>query len=173
LSSYFTIKSIDNLKEGTMQTTLTAAEKLLSILPLLTRVIAVKLREDIDEEITLAQFRILTQLQEQPCTLSELAEQRHITRQAASLQVQGLADRGWIRRVPDLADRRQSLLEVTDKGLAQWRESQQSLAEYLAGFLDAFSTEESAALEILIPAFQRIIDQARVEKSDKRMPLEE
>ncbi|HVO42694.1 MAG TPA: MarR family transcriptional regulator [Aggregatilineales bacterium] len=145
----------------TSNETLPSAEELLSVLPLLNRLIAVKLRQEIDEEITLSQFRVLTQLQEHSITLSELADQRHVTRQAASLQVQGLVERGWVRRVPDLEDRRQAWLEVTEEGLSRWGQARTSLIEYLAGLLQELTTEEFEALQVLIPALKRVMERAR------------
>ena len=133
------------------------AEELLTALPLMNSLMAVKLRQEIDEEITLVQFRVLNQLQERSITLSELAEQRKVTRQAASLQVQGLVERGWVKRIPDPNDRRQAMLEVTSEGLKQLQKARQSLTEYMAHLLEILTPDELVALHVVLPAFQRII----------------
>ena len=152
------------------QTTWESAEQLLDILLPLNVLISVKLRQDIDEEVTMAQFRILAQLQEQPLTLSELAEQRQVSRQAASLQIQGLVERGWVRRIPDPKDRRQARLKLTQEGIAQWRQTQQALTETLVEHLDLLTPDELAALRVIIPAFKRSMERQR---TDGNAPLEE
>ena len=146
------------------------ASELVDLVPFLSHIMGVKLREEIDDEVTMVQFRVLTRLQERPITLSELAEQRHVSRQAASLQVQGLVERGWVRRIPDPNDRRQARLEVTDEGLVQLGHARQALTNYLADLLETLNPEEMAALRIVIPAFERMIEQAR---ADRKIPLEE
>ena len=143
------------------------AEELLAVVPAMSNLIAVKLRQEIDADITLVQFRALGQLQEHPITLTELAEQRGVTRQAASLQVQGLVERGWVRRIPDPADRRQAVLEVTDEGRTQLQIVQQSLADYMASILATLTTDELAAIEKALPILRRVVDKA----SDMRNPI--
>jgi DNA-binding MarR family transcriptional regulator len=134
-----------------------SAEELLTTLPLMNSLIAIKLRQEIDAEITLVQFRVLDQLQNRSITLTELAEQRGVTRQSASLQVQGLVERGWVRRMPDPDDRRQYMLEVTDEGRMQVQQVRKSLTKYLAHLLEMLTPDEFAALQIVIPAMDRII----------------
>lgn len=137
-----------------------AAEELLAVLPQMSSLIAVKLRQDIDTEFTLVQFQVLDQLAEHPITLTELAEQRRVTRQAASLQMQGLVERGWVRRLPDPADRRQAILELTDEGRAQLRTAHQSLNAYMVNLLEMLSDDELAAIDTVLPAFRLMITKA-------------
>jgi DNA-binding MarR family transcriptional regulator len=135
-----------------------SAEELLAVLPSMNNLIAIKLRQEIDADITLVQFMVLEQLQEHSITLTELAEQRGVTRQAASLQVQGVVERGWVRRIPDPTDRRQQMLEVTDEGRTQLKVVRQALTGYAANLLEMLTPEELRAMQIVLPAFRRIIN---------------
>ena len=137
-----------------------SAEELLAVLPSMNSLIAIKLRQEIDADITLVQFMVLEQLQEHPITLTALAEQRGVTRQAASLQVQGVVERGWVRRLPDPTDRRQQMLEVTEEGRTRLREAREALTTYAATLLEMLTPEEFAAMQIVLPAFRRLIAKA-------------
>jgi DNA-binding MarR family transcriptional regulator len=172
LSSTCIINIIDNKQEQVMTSNSLwfSAEELLVVMPLMSTLIAVKLRQEIDAEITLIQFRALTQLQEQSITLTELAEQRGVTRQAVSLQVQGLVERGWVQRIPDLNDRRQAMLEVTDEGLIQLQKARQSLTEYMAGLLEALTPDELTTIQNALPIFRRLITKAT---DARNMPVQE
>lgn len=149
-----------------------SAQELLVILPLMSTLMAIKLRQDIDDDITLVQFRVLSQLQERSITLTELAEQRRVTRQAASLHMQGLVERGWVRRVPDPNDRRQAMLEVTAEGLAQLQKAQRSLSDYMARLLEVLTPAELDALQLVIPALHRVIAKSELLNSGVPTPQE-
>ena len=137
------------------------AELMMTVLPSLNRLVSTRLRQEIEDETSLSQIRVLRELSEQPITLSELAERRFVTRQAASLQVQGLVEKGWVRRMPHPTDRRQALLEVTDEGRAHWLEARHSAVEYLATLFDRLTPDEFAALEAALPALARVVLRSR------------
>ena len=141
------------------------AESLLHVLPLFNRFVSTKLREKISDETTLSQLRAIKHLKDQPITLSELAERRSVTRQAASLQVQGMVEKGWVRRLPDASDRRQAQLEVTDEGMAHWLEAHQLLVDQLAERFEALTAEEFAAVEAALPALDRVLAQLAPERA--------
>src|SRR5215216_4640710 len=86
--------------------------ELVAVLPLLNRLIGQELRAETGDETTIVQLRVLSQLIDSPMTLSALAKKRRVSLQAASEHVQGLVDRGWVTRVADANDRRQSVLHV-------------------------------------------------------------
>lgn len=154
----------------------TLAEQLLKVLPNLGRLIALHLRESGEEETTLMQVGVLYQLKERSITASELAKQRRVSLQAASVLVQGMVERGWIVREPDPADRRQFLLQITPEGLAKAENTRNQIIEYLAEFLQDLSTEEIAAAQIFLPALSRILTQHMATdnpQEKQRMPQEE
>src|SRR5450432_3338010 len=95
-----------------------AAKALLEIFPSMGRLISSWMRTSGEEEATMMQIGVLMHIQEQPITTSELAKRRKVSLQSASVLVQALVERGWLTRIPDPNDRRQSLLQVTPEGLA-------------------------------------------------------
>lgn len=137
------------------------AEELSKVFPAMGRQIAVYLRALGEEETTLMQINVLYQIKEtqQPITISDLAKSRKVSLQAASVLVQAMVERGWLIRVPDPADRRRSLLEVTPEGVAQTETTYSQILDFLAGYLGHLSADEVAAAQIFLPALNRILAQ--------------
>ncbi len=59
---------------------------------------------------------VLQALAAQPRRITELAAREGVTQPAITLLVNRLEDRGWLRRVPDAADRRAVLVELSEEG---------------------------------------------------------
>ncbi len=134
-----------------------AAQELLSVLPFLNRLVAAELRHEAGEETTMIQFRVLSHLMEEPLTLSVLAKKRRVSLQSAGELVQGLVERGWIGRLPDPTDRRQSLLHLTDAGRAQYLRAQEAMVTHLGPFLATLTPAEMSAVQIALPALRRAL----------------
>ncbi len=103
------------------------------------------------------QFRVLSYLTEGPLTLSILAKKRRVSLQSAGELVQGLVERGWIVRIPDPKDRRQSTLHLTDAGRAQYLRAQGAMIRHLVPFLDTLTPAEMSAVQIALPALRRAL----------------
>ncbi|MGF1760102.1 MarR family transcriptional regulator [Photobacterium sagamiensis] len=76
-----------------------------------------KWRED-TEFATLREgdIRVFAQLRGQPFTVSQLGRLMGITRQAVHLAVQRLQQEGMVNLVDSPADRKQKIIEITEKG---------------------------------------------------------
>jgi DNA-binding MarR family transcriptional regulator len=135
------------------------AGELLDVLPVLARIMFSHANEMGEEKATLMQVRVLSFLIENRLTVSDLAKKRRVSLQSASTLVQGLVERGWVTRVPDLEDRRRALLEVTPEGLARARLAKEHLSRYLTTFLGELGPEEIVAGEIFLPALRRILQE--------------
>jgi DNA-binding MarR family transcriptional regulator len=118
------------------------AREVLTIIPLLNRIIA----QELGDDATVVQMRVLSLLSESPLTLSALARNRRISMQAASEHVQGLVDRGWVVRVPDEKDRRQALLSTTEEGLRQLEQARQQVVNRLSPALARLSGKQSQTI---------------------------
>lgn len=129
---------------------------MLKVFPIFGRFMGLRLRESGEEETTLMQIGVLSRLKEHLITTSELAKQRKVSLQSASVLVQSMVERGWLTRVPDPSDRRQSLLQVTPEGAARAQVAQDHLTDVIAGLLQEMTEEELAAAAIFIPALQRL-----------------
>ncbi len=139
----------------------TAAEELLAVLPLMTRIVAAEVRREIGEETTMPQFRVLSQIAEGPLTVSALARKRRVTLQAMGELVQGLVERGWIARTPDPKDRRQQLLDLTEHGRRHYERASARAIAQLAPLLAGLGEAEMTALQVALPALQRVLGAER------------
>jgi DNA-binding MarR family transcriptional regulator len=127
-------------------TSFQTAQDLLSILPLVNRVMIVELRQEAGEETTMPQFRVLSYLQEAPLTVSDIARRRRVSFQSAGELVQTLVERGWIARIPDPNDRRQSLLHLTEIGKQAYEQVQSHMVERISGLLDGLAEDDKALI---------------------------
>lgn len=134
-----------------------ATRELLTVLPLLNRIISAELRLEAGEDTTMPQFRVMAYLCDGPLTLSALARKRRVSLQAAGELVQSLVERGWVMRSPDPTDRRQSLLALTDEGRSRYEHAQERMLRRLVPFLETLSGEEMAAVQIALPALHRAL----------------
>jgi len=134
-----------------------AAQALLEIFPIMGRLMASWMRASGEEEATMMQMGVLMHLQEQPMTTSELAKRRKVSLQSASVLVQGLVEKGWVMRVPDPNDRRQSLLQVTPEGLARAKALQGQIAAMVADVLSELTPDELDAASVFLPALRRVV----------------
>jgi DNA-binding MarR family transcriptional regulator len=134
-----------------------ATQELLSVLPLLNRMMAAELRQEAGEETTMPQFRVLAYLTEGPMTLSALAKRRRVSLQSAGELVQSLVERGWIRREADPTDRRQWQLHLTDKGRQQYEHAQQRMLLRLVPLMEKLSKAEMEAVQTALPALHRVL----------------
>lgn len=137
----------------------TLAQELMKVFPGLGRQIAIHLRNSGEEETTLMQITVLHHIQHRSITASDLAKSRKVSLQSASVLVQGMVERGWIVRVPDPADRRRSLLQITPEGVAKTEATFNQISSYIADFLSDLTAEEIAAAQVFLPALSRILAQ--------------
>ena len=133
-----------------------AAQELLAVLPLLTRLVAAEVRREAGDETTMPQFRVLTHLAEGPLTVSGLARRRRVSLQAMGELVQILVARGWIARAPDPNDRRQQLLILTEHGRQHHEGVQTRVMAQIVPLLARLDAREMAAVQIALPALHRI-----------------
>ncbi len=131
--------------------------ELLSILPRLNRILARELRTEAGDDPTLVQVRVLDRILEEPMTLSELARKRGISLQAASEHVQSLVERGWVVRVPDLNDRRRSLLHVTEEGEQRLMDMREHVTLRLPSIIQCLTPNEAEALREGLTALHRVL----------------
>lgn len=135
----------------------TATEHLLAVLPLINRIVSQAVRQEAGDETTMPQFRALALLEQTPLTLSTLARSRRVSLQAMGELIQVLVERGWIVRTPDLRDRRQAQLSLTEAGRQHFQRAETASFQHLAPLLAQLSADELRAVEIALPALQRVL----------------
>lgn len=101
---------------------------------------------------------ILMQENQEPVTMSQLAQNLKVTPAAASQIISGYEKNGWVKRVRSDEDRRTVTIQVTDdireKLLSKWKDHQNSLS----CFLDELGEEDC---ENLYRILNKIIDFSR------------
>jgi DNA-binding MarR family transcriptional regulator len=140
-----------------MNTSHTTAQALLSTLPLVHRLMIVELKQENGEDTTMPQFRVLSYLSESPLTVSDIARLRRVSFQSAGELVQTLVERGWIERIPDPNDRRQSLLHLTSEGKHAYERAQSHMVERLSGLLDSLSQGEQNMIQGAMRLLQTLL----------------
>ncbi|MFF4508290.1 MarR family winged helix-turn-helix transcriptional regulator [Streptomyces sp. NPDC001401] len=93
--------------------------------------------------------------------MSRLAELLSVDMSVTSRHVAHLAERGWIDRSPDPADKRSRILHLTPAGLAQLEALSERTAQLLAERLADWSDEEVAQLTRLMERLRASFDDCR------------
>lgn len=94
---------------------------------------------------------------------SALAALEQVRRPTITRTVDGLVARGLVRRAPDPADGRGSIVSVTKEGLFLWQTGQARRIAPLADKISALSNSEAQQLEQVLPLLQRLIEPVRQE----------
>ncbi|MFC8513917.1 MarR family winged helix-turn-helix transcriptional regulator [Streptomyces sp. NPDC057257] len=89
---------------------------------------------------------------------TSLAEMERVRPQAMASTLALLEQRGLVRRTPDAADGRRSIVAVTDQGRAMLAERRSESVQRLAAVLDEFTAEERATLASALPLLDRMAE---------------
>jgi DNA-binding MarR family transcriptional regulator len=93
--------------------------------------------------------------------MSRLAELLAVDMSVTSRHVAHIAERGWIERSPDPADKRSRILRLTPAGLAQVEELSRRTTRMLAERLSDWSDEDVAQLTRLMTRLRASFDDVR------------
>jgi DNA-binding MarR family transcriptional regulator len=97
-----------------------------------------------------------------PATVSELAERLHITQAHASLILRHLGDAGVIDRRPEPADRRRTIVSLSESAAPAVAELHRQGVDPLRRFLDAINSDDA---ERFITLLEQLIAQLRAATS--------
>lgn len=134
------------------------AHQFIDIMPRLGRLIARHLHANGNDEVTLMQGRTLMAIRQTAVTTSELAKQRKVSLQSASVLVQGLVDRGWVMRARDPHDRRRWVLCVTPEGEAQAQLAEKEMLQLFEQVISSLTDEELAAGQVFLKGLQHVLE---------------
>lgn len=87
-----------------------------------------------------------------------LAEMERVRPQAMASTLALLEQRGFVGRSPDAADRRRSIVAITDEGRAMLAERRSESVHRLGAVLDEFTAEERATLASALPLLDRLAE---------------
>ncbi|BBC34534.1 hypothetical protein SGFS_058280 [Streptomyces graminofaciens] len=102
--------------------------------------------------------------------MSRLAELLAVDMSVTSRHVAHVADRGWIDRLPDPADKRSRILRLTPTGLAMVDELHRRSTRMMTDRLNDWPAEEVAELARLLARLRESFDDCR---ADPRAPYSE
>ena len=133
-----------------------AAREILKIVPLVMRTVAAELRAA-GELQGAAHYRLLSVLNAEPRSVSELASLQGVSLPTMSNSVSAMVERGWVKRNAPQQDRRIVVIEVTPTGRAALdrvtRAAEAHLAEALAPLDRAARKRLQAGLGVLRDVF--------------------
>jgi len=97
-------------------------------------------------DMTLPQFRVLSLIASSPERASRIAEKAAVSRPSLTGLLDGLEQRGWVRRVEVDGDRRGVGLEVTPEGRAALQAAEQATVDRLEHVLGDLPSDERRAV---------------------------
>jgi DNA-binding MarR family transcriptional regulator len=97
------------------------------------------------DDMTLAQYRILTMIGSSPQRAGHLAERAALSKSTLTGVLDGLTARGWVLRTEIEGDRRGVGLELTDAGSQARIRAERALVQRLQHVLDFVDVEERPA----------------------------
>ncbi len=138
-----------------------AAHTLADLAPRLGRIIAGALESDSDIALSLRQYRMLERLTERPHRTGELATVSGVTQPTASAAIASLETRGLVDRKPDPADRRATLIEISDSGREVLVAARARVLQRLMVVTAEMTAEDAEALAVLQPILVKGMDRLR------------
>ena len=110
-------------------------------------------------DISLSGVSVLSRLAaDGPDTPTSLADMERVRPQAMASTLAQLEQRGLVRRTPDAADGRRSIVAITEEGRAVLAERRSESVNRLGAVLDEFTAEELAALAAAVPLLDRLAE---------------
>lgn len=108
-------------------------------------------------DLTLAQVSILlTLLDSGPIRMTELAARERVRTPTTTVAIRRLENLGLVSRSRDPSDLRAVLVEVTPKGVVEYREAMEARRDYLAELLTRLTDEERTDLVRALGPLERL-----------------
>jgi long-chain acyl-CoA synthetase len=126
----------------------------------LTRLARVLERASAD--LTLPQFRVLALVDEGGARASQLADRLAVAKPTITAVVDGLVDRGYLKRTADSDDRRATKITLTAAGRKALYEAEHAMHARLYDLLA--HADDTAAIEKALEDLSNAIDRARTER---------
>ncbi len=111
-----------------------------------TLAMAARVLERALDDMTLAQFRVLSLITSSPERASRIAERAAVSKPSLSGLLDGLEARGWVQRVDVAGDRRGVQLELTRAGRAAYKTAQQAITAQLETVIGELDDGDRAAV---------------------------
>jgi DNA-binding MarR family transcriptional regulator len=110
-------------------------------------------------DVSLSGLSVLARLAaEGPHFPTSLASMERVRPQAMASTLVILEQRGLVRRTPDAADGRRSIVAITEEGRAMLTERHTTSVRHLWAVLDQFTPEERTTLASALPLLDRLTE---------------
>jgi DNA-binding MarR family transcriptional regulator len=117
------------------------------------------LRQQNDDGLSYALISLLFNIsRSQPVSAGELAETEGVTPPSVTRSLNRLIELGYVSRIPDPADRRAALIQLTPAGVRERQRVLRSREVWLSEHLERLNADELKALLAALPALERLCD---------------
>ncbi len=143
------------------------AERLLQVLPSMFKRLMGEARMQMPAELQIGetQFRIIHTLTHRDYMVSEMAECMRVRTPTISRMVDTLAERGYVDRQPDAADRRKVWLRLTESGQALARGTDEAFHRAVARFLRPLNGKDLMGIVATCDTFERLLVSERTKEN--------
>lgn len=121
-------------------------------------------------DLSLPQYRLLSNLAEGPSQASTLAERLIVSRPSVTALADGLVERGFVTREAASGDRRRVIHVLTDLGRKVVDAADETIDRRLNGLAGRLSEAESKRAFSGLRSWEKALDAARAEAVEKAVP---
>ena len=129
-----------------MYSDLRIAKRLLEAIPLFMARLRTEMRSSVPSDLSVPHFRILGSIIRGKTLINEIAQYHGVSQPSMSRSVSSLVKRGFIERSHETADRRQSPLRLTKKGLVLFHKIKAATENRLSKKLSLLDAKRRKAL---------------------------
>lgn len=133
------------------------SKRLLEVLPPIVQKLRAEARVAVKGKITMPQFRILANIKQGFMTVSAIAENQMVAQPTASKMIDGLVNRGFIKRVASKDDRRKIHLELSKKGMTTFLECRGQVQKQMSNNMKTLTSDEREKLATALNYFESIL----------------
>ncbi|MBM7544554.1 MarR family winged helix-turn-helix transcriptional regulator [Periweissella beninensis] len=120
-------------------------------------------------KLSFEQYLILRDVaQRETLTLTDIVDERNVTRAAISRQIKMLLKRNYIYQEPDIKDRRRMLLHLTPDGKEAERIISRKVRDRFNGWIDIFGSEKAEDILRFIQDFGEVVHQENLDQESKK-----
>jgi DNA-binding MarR family transcriptional regulator len=136
------------------------AVRVMDTIPLVMRFIRADMRAHSAASLSIPQLRSLAFLNRNPgASLSDLADHLGVTCATASATVERLVQRNLVQRIDDPQERRRVLLNLTEEGRHQLKQSQDQTRAHIADLLERLTPEQISHIEEGLALLKNVFEQ--------------
>ncbi|MBC1239666.1 MarR family transcriptional regulator [Nostoc linckia z18] len=153
--------TLDKPTQGT--TSEQCAARVMETVPLMMRFIRADMRAHSAAFLSIPQLRSLAFINRNPgASLSDLAEHLGVTSATASATIERLVQRNFVQRNADPQERRRVLLNLTEEGKQQLKQSQDQTRAHITELLQGLTEEQISNIEEGLALLKNVFEQTEI-----------